>query len=49
MEFRLLYNTSMTIADFDEADIREIDWLHGRLVQQKRDEQPKTVKEAGNG
>ena len=40
-KFNLMYYTSMTSSDFDNMDIRKIDWLHSRLIKQKRDEDKK--------
>ena len=37
-KFNLMYYTSMTSSDFDNMDIRKIDWLHSRLIKQKQDE-----------
>lgn len=33
-----MYNTSMTLADCREICVKDLEWLYGRLLQQKRDE-----------
>lgn len=38
VQFNLLYYLHMGVKDFEESDLREIDWLYGRLVKQKQDE-----------
>lgn len=37
--FDLIYATGMSLKDCDETQLKKLDWLHGRLVKQKRDEQ----------
>lgn len=46
MQFDLLYYLNMTIQDYDNNDVRDNNWIHSRLVQQKRNEM-KARKEAG--
>lgn len=41
-----MYYLNMTIADYDNNDVRDNSWLHSRLVLQKRNEL-KARKEAG--
>ena len=38
IQFDLLYHLNMTIADYDENDIRDNSWIHSRLVLQKKNE-----------
>jgi len=37
-QFRLLYYLKMSVSDFDNMDIRDIDWMYSRLNKQKEDE-----------
>jgi len=39
MQFNLMYYVHMTVADFNENDMRDNEWLHSRLVKQKKDEE----------
>ena len=48
IQFDLLYHLNMTIADYDENDIRDNSWIHSRLVLQKKNE-AKARKEALGG
>lgn len=45
-QFDLLYYLNMTILDYDNNDIRDNNWIHSRLVLQKKEEM-KARKEAG--
>jgi hypothetical protein len=38
MQFDLLYYLNMTIQDYDNNDARDNDWIHSRLILQKREE-----------
>jgi len=38
MQFDLLYYLNMTIQDYDNNDARDNDWIHNRLILQKREE-----------
>ena len=38
----------MTLSDIEETDIKELEWLHGRLVEQVRQEN-KARREAATG
>ena len=38
MQFRLQYYLHMSISDFNNTDLRDLDWLHDRLLKQKKDE-----------
>ena len=38
MQFDLMYYLHMSIADFNENDARDNEWLHSRLVKQKNEE-----------
>ena len=33
-----MYHLRLSRADIHETDLKELDWLHGRLAQQKTDE-----------
>jgi len=37
-KFDLVYYAGMTWEDCNEASVKELEWLHGRLVKQKQDE-----------
>jgi len=39
MQFNLMYYLHMSVVDFDENDMRDNEWLHSRLIKQKRDEE----------
>ena len=39
MQFDLMYYLYMSVSDFDESDMRDNEWLHSRLVKQKKDEE----------
>ena len=45
-QFDLLYYLSMTIEDYDNNDVKDNNWIHSRLVLQKKNE-AKARKEAG--
>ena len=34
-----MYYLYMSVSDFDESDMRDNEWLHSRLVKQKKDEE----------
>jgi len=38
MQFDLLYYLNMTIQDYDNNDARDNNWIHSRLVLQKKNE-----------
>jgi hypothetical protein len=38
MQFDLLYYLNMTIQDYDNNDVRDNNWIHSRLVLQKKEE-----------
>ncbi len=38
MQFDLMYYLHMSISDFDHNDAKDNDWLHGRLIEKKRQE-----------
>jgi hypothetical protein len=42
MQFNLMYHLHMSKSDIEDADVKELDWIYGRLVEQKKKEQPKT-------
>jgi hypothetical protein len=48
MQFNLMYYLNITIADFDNNDIRDNEWLYSRLAKQKKDEQ-EAMKDKKNG
>jgi hypothetical protein len=48
MQFDLMYYLHMTVADFDDNDMRDNEWLHSRLVKQRKDEQ-EALKKARDG
>ena len=37
-QFNLLYYLKMSVADFDNMDLRDIDWMYSRLCKQLDDE-----------
>lgn len=37
-EFNLAYYLHLSIKDIEDMDLKEIEWLYGRLVKQKKDE-----------
>ena len=37
-QFNLLYHLKMSVVDFENMDIRDIDWTYSRLVKQIKDE-----------
>lgn len=39
MQFNLMYYLHMSTVDFDENDMRDNEWLHSRLVKQRKDEE----------
>ena len=41
MQFNLMYHLHMTKADIENCDLKELDWIYGRLIEQKKKEQPK--------
>ena len=41
MQFNLVYYSSMTIADYNEMDLRDIEWMDSRLIKQLKDEKEK--------
>jgi hypothetical protein len=46
MQFDLQYYLHMSIADFDNNDMKDNEWLHGRLCNQKQEElEAKNIKE----
>ena len=46
MKFSLVYNTSMTLKDCNSTDLKEIEWMYGRLVRQRKDERKVVQKES---
>ena len=38
IQFNLLYYLHLSISDFDNTDLKDLDWMYNRLVKQKRDE-----------
>lgn len=49
MQFDLMYYLNMSISDFDSQDTADLNWLHGRLVKQKKDEIEAKKKVANGG
>jgi len=47
MQFDLLYYLSMTIQDYDNNDVRDNNWIHSRLVLQKKEEMKARKEAAG--
>jgi len=47
MQFDLLYYLNMTIHDYDNNDVRDNNWIHSRLVLQKKEEQKARKEAAG--
>jgi hypothetical protein len=47
MQFDLLYYLNMTIQDYDNNDVRDNNWLHSRLILQKKEEKIAREKAAG--
>ena len=41
MQFNLVYRSSITIADYDNMDLRDIEWTYSRLLKQLKDEKEK--------
>lgn len=39
MQFNLMYYLHMPVSDFDENDMADNEWLHSRLIKQKKDEE----------
>ena len=46
-QFDLLYYLNMTIADYDENDIKDNSWIHSRLVLQKKNEAKARIEALG--
>jgi hypothetical protein len=38
MQFNLAYYNVLTAAEYDTTDVKDLDWLYGRLLKQKKDE-----------
>jgi len=38
MQFNLMYYLRMSISDFDNQDVSDLEWLYSRLIKQKKNE-----------
>jgi len=37
-KFSLLYHVGLSIEDYNNMDIKKVDWFYGRLIRQRNDE-----------
>ena len=47
-QFNLAYHNILSASEYDETDLKDIDWLYSRLAKQKTEE-TKTAKQAMTG
>ena len=48
VQFNLAYHNILSASEYDETDLKDIDWLYSRLAKQKQEE-AKTAKQAMTG
>ena len=47
-QFNLQYHLKVSVQDFENMDLKEIEWIYGRLIKEKRDENEAKKKKKKN-